>query len=198
MKNKHCKEGSLMSIGERIKQAREYAGYTQQELGSLVGITGSALTNYEKGLSTPRYSILIKIMDVLNIDANFLFQDFITNNLSKNKLVDAQDFKQQFCSKLKEARKEKGYSQEQLANKLGLVKSTITGYEKGKSEPSISTIYKIMDILNVDANFLFSIDTDEKVTKDTNNNIIEHYNDLNLIDKGLVNLLINRLMEDYQ
>lgn len=187
-----------MSIGERIKQAREYAGYTQQELGSLVGITGSALTNYEKGSSTPRYSILIKIMDVLNIDANFLFQDFITNNLSKNKLIDAQDFRQQFCLKLKEARKEKGYNQRELANKLGVAISSISAYESGNSEPNIYNIYRLIKILNIDANLLFSIDIDEKVTKNTNNNIIEHYNDLNLIDKSLVNLLINRLMEDYQ
>ena len=60
-----------------------------------------------------------------------------------------------FNDRLKEARNNVGLTQEQLAKKLGLAKSTITGYEKGTSEPNMITVKLLMDILKVDANYLW-------------------------------------------
>lgn len=60
-----------------------------------------------------------------------------------------------FNDRLKEARNNVGLTQEQLAKKLGLAKSTITGYEKGTSEPNMITVKHLMDILKVDANYLW-------------------------------------------
>ena len=37
-----------LGIGYRIKEARERLELTQTELGEMVGVTGSAITNYEK------------------------------------------------------------------------------------------------------------------------------------------------------
>lgn len=62
--------------------------------------------------------------------------------------------------RIKEARINKKYTQEQLANLIGVAKSTVTGYEKGNSEPNIETMGKIMTALDVDANFLWQDETD--------------------------------------
>ena len=62
--------------------------------------------------------------------------------------------------RIKEARINKKYTQEQLATLIGVAKSTVTGYEKGNSEPSIETMGKIMSALDVDANFLWQDETD--------------------------------------
>ena len=43
-----------MGIGKRIKEARERLGMTQNELAEIVGVTGSAITNYEKETSHPK------------------------------------------------------------------------------------------------------------------------------------------------
>ncbi len=43
-----------MGIGYRIKEARENLGFTQTELGKLIGVTGSAITNYENETSHPK------------------------------------------------------------------------------------------------------------------------------------------------
>lgn len=59
------------------------------------------------------------------------------------------------CSRLKEARKTAGMTQDQLANALGIAKTTVSGYETGHREPEMAILYKIMKILNVDANYLF-------------------------------------------
>lgn len=58
-------------------------------------------------------------------------------------------------SRIKEARLKCGLTQEQLANMVGVAKSTITGYEVGNREPTAAKVGEIADALNVDANFLY-------------------------------------------
>ena len=69
-----------MGIGRRIKEARENLGLTQNELAERVGITASAITNYEKETSHPKESIMYKLIEILNVDANYLFQDVVKIN----------------------------------------------------------------------------------------------------------------------
>lgn len=64
-----------MSFGTRMRERRESLGLKQCELGELLGITGSAIGNYEKGVSSPKADILYRVFDVLKCDANYLFQD---------------------------------------------------------------------------------------------------------------------------
>ncbi|MGN0348193.1 MAG: helix-turn-helix domain-containing protein [Roseburia sp.] len=66
-----------MGIGYRIKEVREQLGLTQTELGQKVGVTGSAITNYEKETSHPKEQVIYKLMEVLGVDANYLFQDCV-------------------------------------------------------------------------------------------------------------------------
>lgn len=64
-----------MSLGTRIRERRELLGLKQNELGKLLGVTGAAVGNYENGVSSPKAEVLYKIFDVLQCDANYLFQD---------------------------------------------------------------------------------------------------------------------------
>ena len=66
-----------MGIGKRLKEARELAGLTQEELGRRVGVTGSSITNYEKEVSHPKEPIMYKLINTLNIEPNYLFQDCV-------------------------------------------------------------------------------------------------------------------------
>lgn len=67
-----------MSIGSRIKQRREELGYTQTQLAKLIGISKGSIGNYESNISSPNENILFRLFDVLQCDANFLYQDDIT------------------------------------------------------------------------------------------------------------------------
>ena len=64
-----------MSFSTRLREKREALGLKQNELGKLLGVTGSAIGNYENGVSSPKADILYKVFDVLKCDANYLFQD---------------------------------------------------------------------------------------------------------------------------
>lgn len=59
-----------------------------------------------------------------------------------------------FKDMLKYLRSRENLSQAELAEKLGVAKSTISMYEVGKREPDFETLEAIADILNVDMNFL--------------------------------------------
>lgn len=64
-----------MSFSFRLRQAREQAGLTQQALADKLGVTKSAIGNYENGVSSPKWDVLVKIFDILHVEPNFLYQD---------------------------------------------------------------------------------------------------------------------------
>lgn len=66
-----------MSIGSRIKEARKHKNWTQEELSIKIGVTKGAIANYENQVSTPKIEILFKLMQVLEVDANYIYQDDI-------------------------------------------------------------------------------------------------------------------------
>lgn len=45
-------------------------------------------------------------------------------------------------------------TQSDLAARIGVVKSTVAGYETGRSEPNMEKFAQIMAVLNIDANSL--------------------------------------------
>lgn len=63
-----------------------------------------------------------------------------------------------FGDKLRDARKNKGYTQEQIAHLLGIAKSTYTGYEKGVREPDLFKIKRLVEVLDVDSSWLLGVD----------------------------------------
>lgn len=95
---------------------------------------------------------------------------------------------QYFGEKLYLLRKSKGWTQQQLANKVGLVKSSISAYEKSAKYPSIEVLINLCEVLEVSADYLIGLSdsmnlvqsnlTDEQMThirciiQD-----LEHYNE---------------------
>lgn len=71
-----------ISFSSRLRQAREQAGFTQQDLAEKLGITKSAVGNYENGVSSPKWDVLLRIFDVLQVEPNFLYQDSFSSELS--------------------------------------------------------------------------------------------------------------------
>ena len=59
-------------------------------------------------------------------------------------------------------RKERGYSQQQLADKLNLSKQAISNYETGKREPDYLTLEAIADVLNGPVSMLISPEDQER------------------------------------
>lgn len=62
-----------------------------------------------------------------------------------------------FSDNLKEARLKSGLSQKDVAENIGVAKSTYSLYESGNREPNVNTIKKISNYLNVSADTLLGL-----------------------------------------
>lgn len=61
-------------VGKRIKARREELGISREDLANRIGVSGfGAISNYENGISVPKTEVLVKLLEALDIDANYLF-----------------------------------------------------------------------------------------------------------------------------
>lgn len=70
-----------MTIGEQIKTARKAEGLTQAQLAERIGVATGTIQQYERGIRQPRFEILEKIADELQISVlyfagNSIFSDY--------------------------------------------------------------------------------------------------------------------------
>lgn len=63
-------------------------------------------------------------------------------------------YKEIFQIKLKEARKKREFTQEEVAKELGISRTNITNYETGRTEPDIETLCRLIELYNISADWL--------------------------------------------
>ncbi|MBO4456668.1 MAG: helix-turn-helix domain-containing protein [Butyrivibrio sp.] len=73
-----------------------------------------------------------------------------------------------FSENLKALRKEKGYTQEELAIKLNVVRQTVSKWEKGLSVPDADILCVIAEILDTDVSALLG----EKIEDESSKNAV--------------------------
>lgn len=59
--------------GAKIKELRKSKKMTQQELGDKIGVSNSAVANYEKGFRAPLQDTLFKLAEVFDVSVNDFF-----------------------------------------------------------------------------------------------------------------------------
>ena len=64
------------AIGERIKEARQERGLSQEELAQIINSTKSAISRYESGKRQPRIEQLKSIASALDVDVNWLMNGY--------------------------------------------------------------------------------------------------------------------------
>lgn len=66
-----------MSFKTRLRESRLASGLTQKDVAALIGVAKSTYAGYETGNSEPDMDKVVRLMTVLEVDANYLFQDDI-------------------------------------------------------------------------------------------------------------------------
>lgn len=93
-----------------------------------------------------------------------------------------------FSEKLKIARKKMGYTQQFVADKMGITKSTYCGYETGKRQPDVKKIKQLAEILNttgdelLEINVSSNVETDICETSDINDNVKSALDEIGIYD----------------
>jgi len=119
-----------------------------------------------------------------------------------------------FPEQLKKARLSMDYTQQQVADLMGITKSTYCGYETGKRQPDVAKIKQLARILNTSGDILLETGLDqeppfENITNTLNCNdmtseldidddvkqLAKQYSLLSDTDRELVKKMINSLAE---
>lgn len=72
-------------------------------------------------------------------------------------LIDARNFRQPFARRLREARKAAGLTQDELAQRIGVKRSTYGQFEQGRNEPNVSILPKLSRELNRSVEWLLGM-----------------------------------------
>ena len=107
-----------------------------------------------------------------------------------------------YANKLKQLRKEKGLTQRELAEKLGLGKSAIGMYESGKRTPEFETLEMICDFFNVNMDLLSDVKTSTPAPKKEitfsqhDRSMVEAYHRASDKDKYTVDMVLNEYSDE--
>lgn len=71
-----------------------------------------------------------------------------------------------FSENIKSLRKQRHITQVQLAEKIGVSRSTISMYEMGEREPDFETLEALADVFNVDMAYLIGTETKKSPSED--------------------------------
>jgi len=70
-----------------------------------------------------------------------------------------------FGIRLKELRAQKHITQQELADKVDLVKSSISAYEKSLKYPSVEVLIKSCNYFNVSSDYLIGLSDEKEIKK---------------------------------
>lgn len=63
-----------MSFGEQLRRRREELGLSREVLAERLGLSRSAIGNYETNIAFPKEEVLLKLFNALEVDPNYLFR----------------------------------------------------------------------------------------------------------------------------
>ena len=101
------------------------------------------------------------------------------------------------CERIRQERIKKSLSQEELGKLLGVSKVSVCGYETGNRMPNMDTFIKLVDVLDVDPNYILGRDTNVINDKDESYIIKMAKDDIIIVNEIKKNtFLYNKLCHD--
>ncbi len=67
-----------LTMGDRIREARKNQGLTQDQLAERLDISVEFVGQIERGLKLPSMQVFIKILETLNVSADYLLRDSVS------------------------------------------------------------------------------------------------------------------------
>lgn len=139
---------------EKLKVLRKKKGLTQQEVADLVHVDRVRITNWENGKREPNFEKLSMLACIFDVSIDFLLSENL--EISKETYLKLKEEKKNlFSVRLKELRLQHGFSQEELAEKIGIKRNSYSDWENGKCKPNYEKLEKIADFFGVSLDWLF-------------------------------------------
>ena len=139
---------------EKLKVLRKKKGLTQKSLSNILNISQSAYARWEQGMREPNFEKLSMLACIFDVSIDYLLSENL--EISKESYLKLKEEKNNlFSVRLKELRLQHGFSQEELAEKIGIKQNSYSDWEHGKSKPNYEKLEKIADFFGVSLDWLF-------------------------------------------
>lgn len=139
---------------EKLKVLRKKKGLTQQEVADLVHVDRVRITNWENGKREPNFENLSMLACIFDVSIDFLLSENL--EISKETYLKLKEEKKNlFSVRLKELRLQHGFSQEELAEQIGIKQNSYSDWENGKCKPNYEKLEKLADFFGVSLDWLF-------------------------------------------
>lgn len=97
--------------------------------------------------------------------------------------------KYEIGKRIRKYRKERGLSQRQLADKIGVSNGRVSNWEQGLNRPDADILAKLCDVLNVSPSLLLGVRLSNDELSDTERKIIQAYREKRDLQKAVRILL---------
>ena len=67
-----------LSMGDRIKEVRKKQCLTQEQLAEQLDLSVEFVSQIERGLKLPSMNVFIRLIEVLNVSADYLLRDYVS------------------------------------------------------------------------------------------------------------------------
>jgi transcriptional regulator with XRE-family HTH domain len=180
-------ENKFENFHDALRDAIENKRFSYSELARKTGFHPSQVSKWVRGINTPNTDTKYKLSNVLGVKfyqnhglwsyvdpklgIRAILPDISPRDIASIKQtadeVVEYEFKEEYTSesrqeksstRIQKARERAGYSQDDLADKLGVHRTTIGKWESNKAQPSIENYEKMSEILKVSPIWLMSID----------------------------------------
>ncbi|MHC1749432.1 MAG: helix-turn-helix domain-containing protein [Cellulosilyticaceae bacterium] len=153
-------------LGDKIKQRLNALGLSQKDLAFKLNLSPSTLNGYITGYRTPDILTLKRIAEELRVPSSYFLDDSDEiNETNEDYSIFSETNFNVLGSRIKELRKQYGFSQLEFAKKLNVSNTTLSMYEAGKRIPSDEIMHKIADCFNVTIDYLLGRTSDKQNDK---------------------------------
>jgi len=126
-------------FGKTLKQLRNNANLTQQELATKLKVAPSTIGMYESDKRMPDTTLLSEIATLFNVSVDYLLGRIINDN---------------FNDRFKKLRLQHNLTQQELAEALDINRTSISKYENGVQVPEVDVLKAIAIFFNVTVDYL--------------------------------------------
>lgn len=146
-------------FGERIAEQRKKLGLSQEELAEKLNISQKSISKYERGDRRPSYEVLVLMAALFDVTTDYLLGEEIC----------------MVGTRIAELRKGSGMTQGELGEKLGVIKQTVSAWEKGISKVGNDTLITLSRLFGVTTDYLLGLTEGEDTmgTEENTNEIMQ-------------------------
>lgn len=150
--------------GNKIKQLRKEAGFTQESLGKKLGVVKQTISSWENNISEPNSETLSALSELFGVSIAQLYDHAISNIDYANYKIDTPEFVLDFKMRVRDLMAEQRMSENEFAQRTGFHKEEKDDFLYGNKMPSIEDLIKIARALNVSVDYLLNISRRKRIS----------------------------------